>query len=126
MLAVREKPLFPRASFEAKTVSTLVAIVHFSIALLVAFAASGSHGDQAGIIWVPLLIADFPISLVGYWSAIGVFRLLPVLQLGMLRAPFNDPGFLVPAFTHVILGTLWYYVLSIGVWKWWRAIFGGR
>jgi len=119
---MRQQPVFRRATYEAKVGATVVAVIHCCLASLVALAAVSSHGDQAGVIWVPLLIADFPVSLLGYWGAIGLFRLLP-FHPGPLASAVGEPAFFVPALTHIILGSLWYYVLSIALWKCWTAIF---
>ena len=116
----------PPATFEARIGSTVIALLHLGVAALVAVVASGSHGDQSGVIWVPLTITDFPVSLGTYWAAVWLFRMLPFIRLSGLPAPFNDPGFIVPAFTHIVVGSIWYYIMSLGLWKAWKLVRGGH
>lgn len=106
------------------TLSVKVGIVlgglHFLLVALVVLSLLTTELDaQWQLVWIPFLIADFPISLL-----IVVARLLiPVWHFSVGTYPVSElHGFLVPAVVHGIVGSLWWFLLPILFAKLWSKV----
>jgi hypothetical protein len=59
------------ASRESRIIGRILGVGHLCAAALLTFAAAtGSNDAQWGLIWIPFVIADFPVSIVLYPLAI--------------------------------------------------------
>ena len=97
------------------SLSFLLGIVLFFVHLFISWprifdAVQDQHDAQGGLIWIDLMLMDFPVSLIH----VGALKLLPQFDIGLLPRDMRDfNNFLVPAFVYGFLGPLWYFTIPM-------------
>jgi hypothetical protein len=85
--------------------SVCLAVAHLAVVLYVAWQAyKYLHEAQVQMVWFPLLILDFPVSLLGGYAR--------NLFLSASRASYLVEVVIMPGLYYATIGTLQYFVLG--------------
>lgn len=108
-----------RLAFPVKLGFALGGLHFLCVALVVMNLLTIELDAQWQLIWIPFLIADFPVSLL----IVVVRVLIPTPFFSFGTYPVSEfHGFLVPVAVHGIVGSLWWFFIPIMVAKLWRKI----
>lgn len=112
--------MFRLASPLSVKLGIALGFVHLlSVLMIVWYLLATDVDAQWQLIWVPLLLVDFPVSLVVVFSN----ELLSGLTSPWASYPASEfHGFVVPAIVHGLLGSLWWLFLPVAVSSAWTAI----
>jgi hypothetical protein len=107
----------------AKVIGVVLCVLHvlvsWTIILKVTFAPS--LDAQWELMWVPLFVMDFPVSLV----FLAVTLVFPGTHIPGLPYPFSEVrAYAAPAVCHGVLGPIWYFFLP-QIWVRSRRILSG-
>jgi hypothetical protein len=112
--------MFRPASPLSVKVGISLAIFHVAIVLAIVWSLLASELDaQWQLTWVPLLLLDFPVSLVVVFST-DVFAGMSSPWTSFPASELH--GFVLPALVHGILGSLWWFILPVAVSSAWNSI----
>jgi hypothetical protein len=99
------------ASSRSWAIGAGLAVTHAALAGFVIFACLNSSRDaQWNLIWMPLALLDFPVSIVLYPVALALANL--VASVGW---HLPDPEVLIPGVIHGAFGTILYLVIPPAV-----------
>lgn len=112
--------MFRFASSLSIKVGTALALSHFFIVLAIVWSLLVSELDaQWQLTWVPLLLLDFPVSLIVVFST----DIFAGMSSPWTSYPASElHGFVLPALVHGILGSLWWFILPVAVSSAWKSI----
>lgn len=113
----------PRLTLPMK-IGVALGLVHLLLVAVVALDLAREELDaQWQLIWIPFLVADFPVSLLIPL----MWYLFPTAHLSFGSYPVSEAqGFIFPVVVHGIIGSLWWFLIPILAARLWARIRGSR